>query len=145
MTPITIDNVLALPKLCSSYTRERLEQIFAGRTVMTSKEVLATDVNSHEVHSKEDRIWTLSQPGILDIETSLRICTILLDPLMSYVGDTQIGVRDDAISALATGNIQKALRASYFHADYVGGHTKEVKLAEKERQYQVFLSVIGGS
>lgn len=145
MTPITIESILAIPKLCSSYTRERLEELFAGRETITPQELLATDINSHNEHSKEDRVWTLSQPGILNEETSKKICELLLAPLKDFEGETQTGVKEGYREVLTTGNIKKALRVSYLHADYVGGQTQEAKKAEQERQYLVFKSVIEAS
>jgi len=69
MKTLTIDDVLAYEPC---YTRERVEELFAGRTEMTIREICAVDVPA------KDRVWLLTQDGVLDADMRDKWITMIV-------------------------------------------------------------------
>ena len=69
MKTLTIDDVLAYEPC---YTRERVEELFAGRTEMTIREICAVDAPAW------DRIWLLTQDGVLDADMRDKWITMIV-------------------------------------------------------------------
>jgi len=69
MKTLTIDDVLAYEPC---YTRKRVEELFAGRTEMTIREICAVDVRA------KDRVWLVTQDGVLDADMRDKWITIIV-------------------------------------------------------------------
>ena len=69
MRTLTVDDVMAYEPC---YTRERVEELFAGRTKMTIREICAVDVRA------KDRVWLLTQDGVLDADMRDKWITIFV-------------------------------------------------------------------
>ena len=69
MKTLTVDDVMAYEPC---YTRERVAELFAGRTEMTIREICAVDVPA------TDRVWLLTQDGVLDADMRDRWITMIV-------------------------------------------------------------------
>jgi len=69
MKTLTVDDVMAYEPC---YTRERVEELFAGRTEMTIREICAVDVRA------KDRVWLLTQDGVLDADMRDKWITMIV-------------------------------------------------------------------
>lgn len=63
---LTIDDVLN-HNPCPGYTRERVEELFAGRETITAKDILAMDIGNL------DKIWIIDVAGMVSEEDTLAI------------------------------------------------------------------------
>ena len=69
MKTLTIDDVMAYEPC---YRRERVEELFAGRTEMTIREICVVDV------SAKDRVWLLTHDGVLDADMRDKWITMIV-------------------------------------------------------------------
>ena len=64
MKSVTVDDVLA-QNPCDEYTRERIEELFAGRSSLTAPDVMLLDIPI------EDRTWALNTCGLVPTRVCL--------------------------------------------------------------------------
>ena len=62
MLAVTVDQVMSWPP-CEDYTRERVEELFAGREAMTALEILELDIPC------EDILWAVLREELIPAET----------------------------------------------------------------------------
>jgi len=69
MNALTVDDIMAY-RPC--YTRERVAELFAGRTSMTIREICAVET------AAKDRVWFLTRSAVLDLDLRNQWITIFV-------------------------------------------------------------------